>query len=117
MRSQLTLTKASSASAIREGGVKASLRTGICACCLPAGCSAHLASQGPDVGRRRVTAGSQSPGTGTVSRVTKGHQPGRFRIREDDKGVCRAPEDTSAPRFGTVRPRVQKRWNALYPEE
>jgi HEAT repeats len=58
-------------------------------------------------GRCRVTAGSQSPGIGRVLRVTKGHQPGRFRIREDDTGVCRTPEDTSPPRFGTVRPRVQ----------
>src|ERR1700687_5324545 len=41
------------------------------------------------------------------SGVTKGHQPGRFRIREDDSGVCRTPEDTPATRFGTVRPRVQ----------
>ena len=38
---------------------------------------------------------------------TKGHQPGRFRIREDDSGVCRTPEDTAPTRFGTVRPRVQ----------
>jgi hypothetical protein len=57
--------------------------------------------------RCRVTAGSQSPGIGRVLQVTKGHQPGRFRIREDDTGVCRTPEDTSPPRFGTVRPRVQ----------
>ena len=56
---------------------------------------------------RRVTAGSQSPGIGRVLRVTKGHEAGRFRIREDDTGVCRTPEDTSPPRFGTVRPRVQ----------
>src|ERR1700674_4163766 len=41
------------------------------------------------------------------SGVTKGHQPGRFRIREDDSGVCRTPEDTPATRFGTVRTRVQ----------
>lgn len=53
--------------------------------------------------RCRVTAGSQSPGIGRVLQVTKGHQPGRFRIREDDTGVCRKPEDTSPPRFGTVR--------------
>ena len=57
--------------------------------------------------RCRVTAGSQSPGIGRVLQVTKGHQPGRFRIREDDTGVCRTPEDTAPPRFGTVRPRVQ----------
>ena len=56
---------------------------------------------------RRVTAGSQSPGIGRLFRVTKGHQAGRFRIREDDTGVSRTPEVTSPPRFGTVRPRVQ----------
>ena len=63
--------------------------------------------QDAQLGRSRVTAGSQSPGIGRVLRVTKGHQPGRFRIREDVTGVCRTREDTSSPRFGTVRPRVQ----------
>jgi hypothetical protein len=38
---------------------------------------------------------------------TKVHQPGRFRIREDNAGVCRTPEDTAPTRFGTVRPPVQ----------
>src|SRR5450759_4596507 len=57
--------------------------------------------------RCRVTAGSQSPGIGRVLQVTKGHQPGRFRIREDDAGVCRTLEDTAPARFGTVRTRVQ----------
>src|SRR2546430_4547243 len=30
-----------------------------------------------------------------------------MRIREDDAGVCRTPEDTAPTRFETVRPRVQ----------
>src|SRR6202521_424441 len=58
-----------------------------------------------------IPAGSQLdhafPAPDGSSGVTKGHQPGRFRIREDDSGVCRTPEDTPATRFGTVRPRVQ----------
>ena len=53
--------------------------------------------------RSNAGAGSQSLGIGRVLQVTKGHQPDRFRIREDDTGVCRTPEDTSSPRFGTVR--------------
>ena len=57
----------------------------------------------------RVTAGSQSPRIGRLLWVTKGHEPGRFRIREDDAGVCRTRADTSPPRFGTVRPRLQIR--------
>jgi len=55
------------------------------------------------IGIRRVTAGSQSPGIGRLYGVTKGHQPGRFRIREDDGGACRTLEDTAPARFGTVR--------------
>src|SRR5438552_17564672 len=35
-----------------------------------------------------------------IGGVTIGHQAGRFRIREDDAGVCRTPEDTSPPRAG-----------------
>src|ERR1700694_3090714 len=70
-------------------------------------CGKWITSRWTDLDARRVTAGSQSPGIGRVFEVTKGHQPGRFRIREDVTGVCRTPEDTSSPRFGTVRPRVQ----------
>src|SRR6202162_3754783 len=56
-----------------------------------------------------IPAGSQLdhafPAPDGSSGVIKGHQPGRFRIREDEAGVCRTPEDTPATRFGTVRPR------------
>src|SRR5450759_1853102 len=47
--------------------------------------------------------GHNLPESAGVLRVTKGHQPGRLRIREDDTGVSRTHEDTSPPRFGTVR--------------
>jgi hypothetical protein len=51
----------------------------------------------------RVTAGSRFPGFGRVLRVTGGQEGGPICIHEDDTGVCRTPEDTSPPRFGTVR--------------
>src|SRR6202171_4853087 len=70
-------------------------------------CGKWITRRWTDLNARRVTAGSQSPGFGRVLRVTKGHQPGRFRIRKDVTGVYRTPEDTSSARFGTVRPRVQ----------
>ena len=55
----------------------------------------------------RITAVSRIPGTGRLLEVTKGHQPGQFRIRLDAAGASRTPEDTALTRFGTVRPRVQ----------
>jgi len=49
---------------------------------------------------------SQPAGFGRALVVIQGHQPGQFRIREDGSGIDRALEDTSPPRFGTVRQEV-----------
>jgi hypothetical protein len=54
-----------------------------------------------------VTAVSRNSGTRRIREDTQGHDKGANQVQEDTGGAAGILKDTSPPRFGTVRPRVQ----------
>src|ERR1700675_3617714 len=54
-----------------------------------------------------VTAVSRNSGTSRIREDTQGHDKGANQVQEDTGGAAGILKDTSPPRFGTVRPRVQ----------